>query len=200
MGVQDAPIKNLGATSMGSPPSCLLSSRIFFKMPTSWQVSTSYTFFAPGWPLSLPAALNFWWSPARQRQFLSPSAAAPRRSACMAILFRSRQVICMTGSRPCCSAMAAAAMLEMRTTAVWQSVMFAASQKPFSCCAFFMTSWGSALMGGPSSAVTAGLPLASTFSSVLPLFIRSSRTYILGTQIFADERRFKLTAISVVSA
>jgi hypothetical protein len=27
--------------------------------------------------------------------------------------------------------MKAAAMLDMRTTAVWQSVMFAASQKPF---------------------------------------------------------------------
>ena len=53
IGVQEAPIKNLGATSSGSPPSCLPSSRIFFRMPTSWQVSTSYTFFAPGMALEL---------------------------------------------------------------------------------------------------------------------------------------------------
>jgi hypothetical protein len=63
----------------------------------------------------------------------------------------------------------------MRTTAVWQSVMFAASQKPRSLWAFSTTSCGSALMGGPSSAVTAGLPLAITFSRVLPLFIETSK-------------------------
>jgi len=46
-------------------------------------------------------------------------------------------------------------MLEMRTTAVWQSVMLAASQS-LEEVALWTTSLGSADMGGPSSAVTAG--------------------------------------------
>ena len=51
--------------------------------------------------------------------------------------------------------------------------------KPLRSCAFFLTSCPSALMGGPSYCVTAGFPLAMTFSRLLPLFISS---YLLLSQ------------------
>ena len=48
-------------------------------------------------------------------------------SACIASRFRSRQVICMMASRPFCCACQPETMELMRTTAVWLSVMLAAS-------------------------------------------------------------------------
>jgi len=62
-------------------------------------------------------------------------------------------------------------MLDIRTMAVWQSVMLTASTFPFNNRAFFLTTSGSLFFGGPSSPVTAKLPLASTRSRWLPDFI-----------------------------
>ena len=58
-----------------------------------------------------------------------PNAAAPSRSDWMAMRFRSRHVICMVGSRPNSRSITATAMEDIRTTAVWQSVMFTASTR-----------------------------------------------------------------------
>ena len=49
-------------------------------------------------------------------------------SLCAAILLRSLVTICMIGSTPFFTRMELAAMLDMRTTAVWLSVTLAASQ------------------------------------------------------------------------
>ena len=89
-------------------------------------------------------------------------------SACMARRFRSRQVIWITGSRPISRISFPAAMLETRTMAVWLSVRFTASTQPLSSAAFLRITSRSALFGGPSSAVTANPPDASTFSRRLP--------------------------------
>ena len=76
-------------------------------------------------------------------------------SLCMAMRLRSRQTICITGSRPVCTSSAETATLDMRTTAVWLSVTFTASTAPRSNSAFFRTTSRSVPAGGPSSAVTA---------------------------------------------
>jgi len=55
----------------------------------SWIESRSNTPLASGW------SPNFWWSPVRQSTLLMPNAAAPNKSLCIAILLRSRHVICI---------------------------------------------------------------------------------------------------------
>jgi len=80
----------------------------------------------------------------------------------MASRLRSRQVICTTGSTPASLAKAAAAIDDMRTTAVWLSVMLTASTTPLSSFALLRITSGSAPLGGPSSPVTANAPEEKT--------------------------------------
>ena len=58
-------------------------------------------------------------------------------SACMARRLRSRQTIWKLGSRPSWIRIRQAAQLDMRTTAVWLSVMLTASTIPFEMRRFF---------------------------------------------------------------
>ena len=66
-------------------------------------------------------------SPVISTRLGTPSAPAESRSDCSAIRLRSRQVICITGSRPAASAATLPARLDTRTWAPWLSVMLAAS-------------------------------------------------------------------------
>ena len=86
----------------------------------------------------------------------------------MAIRFRSRQVIWMLGSIPNCNNCTPAEIEDMRTTAVWQSVMFTASTLPLRCWALPLMASPSALAGGPSSPVTAKCPARRMVSRRLP--------------------------------
>ncbi len=74
----------------------------------------------------------------------------------------------MMGSTPSCMARTAEAMLDIRTMAVWLSVMLAASTTPLSSRALRRMTSGSALWGGPISAVTTKWPARRSFSRLLP--------------------------------
>src|SRR5207249_2079780 len=67
------------------------------------------------------------WSPVRQRMLRTPNAAAPKRSLCSAIRFRSRHVTCMIGSTPSRASRAAAAHAAMWTIPAVLSGTFTAS-------------------------------------------------------------------------
>ena len=156
-GFSAAPAKICGGASItNSSPMKRPFSVMSVTVRSSCIESMSKTFLPWAW---LP---NFWWSPLRQSMLRSPSAEAPSRSLCSAIRLRSRQTIWKTGSTPTDFRIAAAAMLLMRTIAVWLSVTLTASTNFFSSSPLRMTTSASALRGGPHSAVTAKAPASRT--------------------------------------
>ena len=164
-GLAAAPMKICGRPSISAPLRNLPSSRICRTMPISWVESMSKTPLAMGW------SPNWQWSPDRQSMLRMPRAEAPRMSACIARRLRSRQTIWKLGSRPSWISSRLAAQLDMRTMAVWLSVMFTESTLPLRWAAFLRTSSAWAPRGGPSSPVNAKCPARSTFSKLLPDFI-----------------------------
>src|SRR5882762_7275807 len=96
-----------------------------------------------------------------------PSAAAPSRSACSAMRFRSRQVICRTGSTPLRTRKCAAARLDMCALDPAPSVTLIAVTSPRNASAWSMNSAGSVDTGGESSAVTTKLPSCRCLCSSL---------------------------------
>ena len=87
-----------------------------------------------------------------------PRADAPSRSDCSAMRLRSRQVICMTGSSPACSAARLPAQLASRTLEPWLSVTLTALTQSRSSAAVAVIGSVLAPRGGLISAVTAKLP------------------------------------------
>jgi len=157
-----APMNTLGGVSTVSPPRSVPLSRRFRTISIISSVFRSKTPFASR---SFPAEGG---SPQRHSTFRTPRAAAPRRSAWSAIRFRSRTTICMTGSTPSWSTIAAAAREEICTRARVQSVTLHASTDPRYRAAFCRISVASADAGGAISAVTANAPEAKTRSRRLP--------------------------------
>src|SRR5438477_8961130 len=92
------------------------------------------------------------------RKFGSPSAAAPRRSAWIAMRLRSRPVTWTIGSTPASRTSTAAGMAAIATFARLLSVTFAASTTPLSTSARRRTTDAAALLGGLSSAVRTNSP------------------------------------------
>ena len=116
--------------------------------------SSSFTGRAPGWS---PARTG---SPVRQSRLRTPKAWAPSNSACRAMRLRSRQASCSTGSMPASSSRRHRARLLIRITARLPSVTFTAWTQPRRDPAAANEREGSPPLGGITSAVRAGCPLA----------------------------------------
>jgi len=85
--------------------------------------------------------------------FLIPKAFAPRMSDCKAILLRSLQENCITGSIPISSNSLDIAKLHILITALLPSVMLTACTLSYKSCAILIDLMGSPPLGGINSAV-----------------------------------------------
>src|SRR5215472_13982114 len=94
-------------------------------------------------------------------------AAADSNSDCSPIRLRSRQVSCMIGSTPAAIASRLPAQLDSRTTALWLSVMLTAVTQSRTASTLRVITCGSALRGGPISAVTVNAPRCNDAANLL---------------------------------
>ena len=156
-----APMSSFGGGLISSPD----KNRAWSRMPTAIFTrptpSRSFTYTASGW---LPC---FGSSPLMNTKFSIPIAAAPSRSACRAIRFRSRPVIWTIGSRPTVRTIVAAGIAAMATVARLLSVTFTASTTPRRASARRRTMPAAALFGGFNSAVTTNSPDLRRLASAL---------------------------------
>jgi len=155
-----APRKSCGGTGIARPSRYCRESRMRRRIQSIWIESRSQMSIRPCGPG--PRTL---WSPVRQRTLRTPSAAAPRISACNPMRVRSRAATCMTGSIPWPSARTEHAREDIRGVADGLSVKLAASIQSRSSESVRTRSSGFTESGGATSAVTTNSPFASFSSS-----------------------------------